>query len=449
MGRYPPGPRDRAFGLRLARQMRRNPLEILPKWGQYYGDLTHLRVAWLHVYLVNHPDLIREVLITQRAHFRKLPRQTRILRTVDGNGLVVSEGALWLRQRRLLQPLFYRRRLEPYGQVIVHFTQRMLDRWQSTTEVDMADEMTHLTLAIIAHILFGVDLSADAPRFAEAVQVLSTELEREFVAPVVWPDWMALPSKRRKRAALNVVDELIRGLIRQRVDAGHDASDVLSMLLAAVDAEGDGSEMTEKQVRDEAMTLFNAGHDTTASALMWTWSLLATYPQVEARTRDEVRTVLGDRVATSADVNKLPYLTMVIKEALRLYPPTVALLGRQATWAVELGRHHLAKGSWVYLMPYVTQRDPRFFPDPELFDPERFSPGRIEQIPSHAFFPFGAGPHVCIGQQLAMQEMALVIATVIRQVQLSLVSPPDAIEPELRLSIRPKGGLPMRWCPVG
>jgi cytochrome P450 len=182
---------------------------------------------------------------------------------------------------------------------------------------------------------------------------------------------------------------------------------------------------------------------------MWTWSLLATHPQVEARTRDEVRTVLGDRVATSADVNKLPYLTMVIKEALRLYPPTVALLGRQATWAVELGRHHLAKGSWVYLMPYVTQRDPRFFPDPELFDPERFSPGRIEQIPSHAFFPFGAGPHVCIGQQLAMQEMALVIATVIRQVQLSLVSPPDAIEPELRLSIRPKGGLPMRWCPVG
>jgi cytochrome P450 len=250
---------------------------------------------------------------------------------------------------------------------------------------------------------------------------------------------MALPSKRRKRAALNVVDELIRGLIRQRVDAGHDAGDVLSMLLAAVDAEGDGSEMTEKQVRDEAMTLFNAGHDTTASALMWTWSLLATHPQVEARTRDEVRTVLGDRVATSADVNKLPYLTMVIKEALRLYPPTVALLGRQATWAVELGRHHLAKGSWVYLMPYVTQRDPRFFPDPELFDPERFSPGRIEQIPSHAFFPFGAGPHVCIGQQLAMQEMALVIATVIRQVQLSLVSPPDAIEPELRLSIRPKG----------
>jgi cytochrome P450 len=171
--------------------MRQAPFEVFPQWGRQYGDLTHIRVAWLHVYLINHPDLIREVLVTKRDHFRKLPRQTRILRTVDGNGLVVSEGPLWQRQRRLLQPMFHSRRLEQYAQVIVHFTQRMLDRWQSATQVDIADEMTHLTLVIIAHILFDMDLSAEAPRFAEAVQVLSSELEREFVANVVWPDWGA------------------------------------------------------------------------------------------------------------------------------------------------------------------------------------------------------------------------------------------------------------------
>jgi cytochrome P450 len=345
--------------------------------------------------------------------------------------------------------MFHSRRLEQYAQVIVHFTQRMLDRWQSATQVDIADEMTHLTLAIIANILFDVDLSAEAPRFAEAVQVLSSELEREFVANVVCPDWVPLPGKRRKREALHVVDGLIRGLIRQRKANGHDAGDILSMLLAAVDDESDGGGMSDEQVRDEAMTLFNAGHDTTASALMWTWYLLAMHPKISARARNEIRSVLGDRVATSADVVKLSYVNMVIKEALRLYPPTVALLGRQVTQAVELGTYRLPKGSWVYLMPYATQRDPRFFSDPEVFDPERFAPERSAHIVSYAFFPFGAGPHVCIGQSLAMQEMVLVLATVMREYELILVSPGDEIEPEVRLSIRPKGGLPMRLRPMG
>jgi len=216
------------------------------------------------------------------------------------------------------------------------------------------------------------------------------------------------------------------------------------MLLNAVDEEGDGTGMTDEQARDEAMTLFNAGHDTSAAGLTWLWYLVATHPEVEQKLRDEAQSVLGGRPATYADIPALRYSTMVVKETLRLYPPTWGLIPREAIEAVPLGDYVIPKGGWIYIYPWILHHDPRFFPEPYQFVPERFSPGRIEHIPQHAYIPFGAGPHVCIGNTFATMEMVLAVSTMIQRVRLQLPANHPPVVPEPYVAIRPRGGLRMR-----
>jgi cytochrome P450 len=310
--------------------------------------------------------------------------------------------------------------------------------------LDVAQAMTQLTLSIIARTLFDVEVSGQAAELGAAVRVLAEELLKDLSSFLLLPDWLPLPGKLRKRRALRTLDNLIWGIIRQRRASGVDKGDLLSMLLLAVDEESDGTGMTDRQVRDEALTLFNAGHDSTAAGLAWVWYLIARHPEVEARLLAEVRDVLGERTATYEDVARLRYLEMVLKESLRLYPPTVALFIREALEPVELGGYPVAKGDWVYLFPWVTQRDGRFFEEPEKFDPERFAPGRAEKIPQYAYFPFGGGPHVCIGNTFAQMEMALIVATVQQQYRLELAPDQGPVEPELHVAIRPRGGLRVR-----
>jgi cytochrome P450 len=443
-GKYPPGPPAGFLGLGLAARMRKDPLGTLTDIGRTYGDIAYARLGPFPTYFVNHPDLIREVLVTRGKNFRKVPRQTKVFSRIDGNGLVVTEGDFWRRQRRLVQPAFHPKRFGRYGDVTVEYTRRMLEGWSPGAVLDVAQAMTQLTLSIIARTLFDVEVSGQAAELGAAVRVLAEELLKDLSSFVLLPDWLPLPGKLRKRRALRTLDNLIWGIIRQRRASGVDKGDLLSMLLLAVDEESDGTGMTDRQVRDEALTLFNAGHDSTAAGLAWVWYLIARHPEVEARLLAEVRDVLGERPATYEDVARLRYLEMVLKESLRLYPPTVALFIREALEPVELGGYPVAKGDWVYLFAWVTQRDPRFFEEPEKFDPERFAPGRAEKIPPYAYFPFGGGPHVCIGNTFAQMEMALIVATVLQRYRLELAPDQGPVEPELHVAIRPRGGLRLR-----
>jgi cytochrome P450 len=445
MSRLPPGPKDWLLGFGNLNRLRKDPLGFVFDLGRKYGDISCFRVPLppFYIWSLNHPDLIREFLVAKAKSFRKIEQATRVLKQIVGNGLLISEGDLWLRQRRLIQPAFHASRMTRYAQIVVERTRRRLDSWQSGALLDIPEEMRQLTLAIIAKALFDVELTGQAARLSEVSRILTKTTLREISSLFTLPDWLPLPDKRRKRWALQTLDNLIGEIIRERRASGEDKGDLLSMLLLAVDEQGDRQGMTDQQACDEAKSLFTAGHETLAAALTWTWYAIARHPTVEARLIQEVGTVLGEAPPTVDDVPRLLYTGMVVKESLRLYPPVWGLTTREALSDLELGGYEIPKGSWIFCSPYVIHRDPRFFANPDQFDPERFAAGRAEQIPPYAYVPFGAGPHVCIGNTVAVMEMILVVSTMLQQVRLTLAPGPREVEPEADIVIRPKGGLRM------
>ena len=438
---YPPGPRDWFFGLTIGLRSLREPLAFLQEMARDYGDIAHVHVGPYHTYLINHPNLIREVLVSNGKSFVKWEAQKRVFRKIDGDGLINSEGDFWLRQRRLIQKAFQHRRLGRYAEMTVELTRRRLDRWTAGRAINLDREMSELAVEIAGETLFGVDLRDQAAWLGELAEILRETFIREFLAPIPLPDWLPLPSKRRMRRAIRELDAFITGIIRDRRASGEDKGDLLSMLLLAVDEQGDGTGMTDRQARDEAVTLFNAGHDSTSAALAWTCYFIARDPGVQERLRNEVEAVLGGRIATFQVLPRLTFADRVVKESLRLCPPTPALINREAVTEVEVGGYRLPRGGVVILSPYVTQRDPRWFPEPERFDPDRFGPGRAEDIPEYVYFPFGAGPHVCVGNTFAMMEITLVAATLVQRFHLELAPGQEGLVPELKVSLRPRGGV--------
>lgn len=450
--RYPPGPPSWLFGLDLLPRIRSDVLGFFGDMGRNYGDIVHIKLGWYHDYFLNHPDLIREVLVLKAKSFTKMAWQRNVLKQWNGNGLLITEGDEWLRQRRLVQRAFNATRFPGYAQQITACTQRFIDVWQSAIdadgvlECDISRAMTDLSLDIISQTMFGTDVTAEVRQLGEAVAILSEVAVREMTSPMTLPDWLPLPRQRRKRWAMSHLDETIWQFIRDRRASPEDRGDLLSMLLLAVDEEGDQKRMTEEEVRNQCMTLFLAGHDTTAAGLTWTWYLLAQHPEVERRMLDEIERVLGEREPTAADCQRLPYTEMVLKESLRLYPPAVGVFAREAIEDVPIGEYVLPKGSIVHILSYVTQRDARWFPEPERFNPERFAPGYEKDLPQFAYFPFGGGPRACIGNHFAMMEMILVLAKIARRYRLSLVEGQD-VELLAHMSLRPRGGLRMRIAP--
>jgi cytochrome P450 len=423
--KYPPGPRDRSFGLALGRRFRGHTLEFITDVSRNYGDLSYFRLGPYQVYFVNHPALVREVLVHKAKQFTKVASSTRVLSQIDGQGLAVSGGDFWLRQRRLVQPAFQARRLGHYADITVEYTRRLTERWRPGGAIDVADEMTHLALDVIAKALFDVEIGDQVEQLREAVGIFAETLFKEVSsAPLKLPDWLPLPAKRRKRWATRTVDSLSRSIIRERRRTGEDKGDLLSMLLMAVDEVGNGKGMTDEQARDEAVTLFRAGHDATAAGLAWIWYLLARHPGIEAQLIDEVDAVLGGRPATYADLSRLPYTEMVVKESLRLYPPTWALFAREPITDVELGGYSLPRGAMVFIFPWGVHRNPRFFENAEAFDPRRFAADRVERLVPGAYIPFGLGPHLCIGASFATMQMALTVATVLQRFRLTLAPGP-------------------------
>lgn len=422
------------------RTFRSNPLAFLTRIARKHGDLVYFRVMNFHMHLVNHPDYVREILVTNQSNFIK-SRALQRAKALLGEGLLTSEGQHHLRQRRLVQPAFHRERLAGYAAALSDYTVRFRERWKPGTVIDVSKEMPHLTLAIVAKTLFSADVESDAPEIGAAMNSV-LQMFRLLLLP--FSDSikkLPLPSVRRYEKARALLDATIYGLIRERRSSGVDAGDLLSMLLLAQDDEKHTGGMTDEQVRDEALTLFLAGHETTANALAWTWYLLSQNPEIERRFHQEIDAVLGDRAPELTDVPHLQYTERVLAEALRLYPPAWGI-GRLAKEPFRLGEFEIPGNSICILSPYLMHRDARWFPDPENFDPERWKPEAREARPKFSYFPFGGGARVCIGERFAWMEGVIVLAALAQKWQLRLV-PGQCIEPLPLITLRVKNGLRM------
>jgi cytochrome P450 len=439
----PPGPswlERMKFGL-----LRRDTLQFLCDIAREYGDVSHFRVGHWDYWFFAHPDTVRDVLVTHDERFIKGPALRRAKATL-GEGLLTSEGDLHRRQRRLVQPVLHPNRVATYSDAMTAYAAEMADSWHDGQEIDLHQQMMRLTLRIVAKTLFDADVAADVDAIGHAMDVSVNMFARAMSPWGPLLNFLPLPSNFRFRREWGRLMALIDRFIqdRRQNDTGRD--DLLSRLLRATDAEagaGTGSgAMTDRQLRDEAITLFTAGHETTANALTFTLYLLSQHPDVERTLRDELEQVLGGRVPSAADVDRLPYARMVLSEAMRLYPPAWAL-GREATRAMTLGGHEVAAGSVVLLSQWVTHRDPRWWPHPEAFDPQRFSPEHRAARPRWAYFPFGGGSRQCIGESFAWIEAILVLATLAQRWQMHyLGAHPPALRP--LITLRPAEPLQMR-----
>jgi cytochrome P450 len=402
-----------------------------------YGDLASFRFGPRRIFLANHPDLIEQVLVTDARHYVK-HFGARMYKPVLGNGLVTSEGDFWLRQRRLSQPAFLKNRVLGYAPLMAEITRQMVDGWQPGEAVDIHFEFSGLTSAIALKTLFGLDDHADRETFVSALRQAFFMLSEKFRALVRVPLWVPTPRNRRLKEAIAHLDRVVGGFIaagKARKEPGHD---LLSRLLAAEDE--DGSKMTDRQLRDEAMTLYLAGHETTALTLSWSWVLLAQHPRVEEKLVAEWKRVLGGRSPGLDDLANLPYTDAVIAEAMRVYPP-VYLIGREATRDLELGGYRVPRGATVFMSQWASHRDPRYFPDPEKFLPERWQDGLARRLPKYAYYPFGGGPRICIGNAFALMEAAILLATVGQRYRFTLAA--DAIiDVNPQITLLPAFGIP-------
>ena len=360
-----------------------------------------------------------------------------------GNGLLLSEGDFWRRQRRLAQPAFHRQRLVSFATTMVDSTQAMLTRWEGFepgAPFDVAQEMMRLTMGIVSRTLLGMDVSEDA-RDARNVSGALTRLLEESnrrLLSVIRLEKLPLPRNLRFKKDIALLDSVVFKIIAQRRKSGEDTGDLLSMFMHARDEET-GEGMDDRQLRDEVMTMFLAGHETTANLLSWTWMLLSQHPAVQDKLRAELAEVLGGKAPTFEDLPRLTYTRMVLEEVLRLYPPAW-ILARQAREADEIGGFTIPKDSLIVLCSYVVHRLPRLWPNPEGFDPERFAPGREEGRHKYAYFPFSGGPRSCIGNAFAMMEAQLVLATVAQRFRLDLL-PGHPVKADPSITLRPKDGV--------
>jgi cytochrome P450 len=433
-----PGPKPSLLDA-LVYRPGRDPLVFFTSLAKTYGDVVQYRMAGERIFLISDPNYIRNILVTHNRNFTKsrgLERTRRIL----GNGLLTSEGAFHLRQRRLMQPAFHRDRIAGYGATMVEYADRLRESWRDGATLDVARAMNRLTLAIVGKTLFDADVESQAGEVGEA---LTGVMEGFWMMLLPFADViekLPLPRMRRARLARAKLDSIIYRLIADRRASGRDHGDLLSMLLTAQD-EDDGGSMTDVQVRDEAMTIFLAGHETTANALTWTWYLLSQSPEAAARVRDEVDRALVGRLPTVADIPALPWIERVVTESMRLYPPAW-LIGRRAIAEYAFGPYVAPPRAILIMSPFLVQRDARWYVEPERFDPARWTPELKAALPPFAYFPFGGGPRRCIGESFAWMELVLVVATIAQRWELRLV-PGHPVEPQPLITLRAKHGMRM------
>ncbi|HMD41965.1 MAG TPA: cytochrome P450 [Candidatus Acidoferrum sp.] len=436
----PPGPKGKFFF--------GNALRLAGHWSGYsaecareYGGVVFYKFFHVPVVMVSNPDAIESVLVRNASNFHK-SRDYAPIRSFLGNGLLTSEGAFWQSQRQLIQPAFRHENIAAYAQIMSDSAANLLKRWRDVETRDLQYEMSSLTLEIVAKALFGSKVAHDSKFIGTEIATVMDRFLLQAALSFLLPERIPLPKGPRLLRSRKRLNKVIQSIINDRRMHPIESNDLLQTLLAAQDEHG--TRMSDDQLRDEIMTLFMAGHETTANALCWTWYLLAQNPEAQQKLHRELDNVLHGVPPTLADLPRLSYTELVVKESLRLYPPAWGI-GRRAIEEFELSGYRIPAGTNVFLMQWLTHRDARFFPEPERFEPERWrdDPIRRGKLPRFAYFPFGGGPRVCIGAGFAMMETVLLLATIAQRYSFSL--PPDAnVEPFFSITLRPKDGLRMQ-----
>lgn len=435
-----PGPKGLPF-VGVSFHLLRNPLEVMRNAARDYGDIVRIPVILQSRILLNHPDYIQQVLIHQQGKFHKSTLSKEATRRLLGQGLLVSEGEFWRRQRRLAQPAFHRHRINEYSSAMVECAEAQARTWRDGDKLNIAEEMMALTLEAAVRTLFGTTLPGEAQHVGRAMGFLMRYSLGRARKPINIPHNWPTPRNKRATREYDFLDSLVYRIISERKAqaTGNHRNDLLSMLMSAMDE--DGTQMTPRQLRDETMTLFLAGHETTSLTLSWTWYLLSKNPAAEKRLQEELDGALGGRAPGVADLARLPYLHAVIYEVLRLYPPAY-LLARTAIAPFTIANYDFPAGETVLMSQWVMHRDSRYYDEPDAFRPERWLDGLADRLPPGAYFPFGDGPRRCIGQGFAMLESALVIASLAQRFQFRL-APGRPVEPEPLVTLRPKHGIAM------
>lgn len=431
--RLPPGPRGHRI-LGNLREFAADTLGFATRLAREYGDVARFRIVNKTALLLSGPDAVERVLVGNPRNYIKHRFFWSKVDAIFGKGLLTNEGDDWLRQRRLVQPAFHHARIAEYARVMVDYTLDRIEAWRDGEERDVRSEMTSITFRVVAKTLFDAEVAGDIARIATAFDTGIEEIARRIRRPVPVPDLVPTPGNLRYRQAVARMDRLVYRIIDEHRD-GRDRGDLLSALMRVVDE--DGRPMSERQLRDETITMLLAGHETTALALTWTWYLLSGNPAVAARLEQEVDALAG-RPPGIADLPRLPYTERVVKEAMRIFPPAYSF-GREALADDEILDWPVAAGTTLFVFPWVLHRDPRFFPDPLRFDPDRWSDDFERSLPRCAYLPFGSGPRMCIGREFARMELALIVAAIAQRFRLEWGPEPPV--PMASITLRPSGGL--------
>jgi len=432
---------------RLMPEFKRNTLQTFMDLARRHGDLACFRGLWTSFMLID-PQHVEYVLQTNSRNFRK-GKSYKEFAASTGNGLFVSEGDVWRRQRRLAQPAFHHQRIASFARIMTDSCEAMLERWRPFAEqdapIEVDAEMLRLTLGIVGKALFSRDLSDAADTMSQSFEVIRKHTTDRVMSVIKLPANFPTAQNRRFRQAIANAEQIVYDLIAERRRGQGNTNDLLSLLMAARDEET-GEGLSDKELRDQALTIIGAGYETTTQALAWTWYLLAKHPEVENRLHAEISDVLGGRTPAFEDLPDLKYTLMVFQEAMRLYPP-IWMITRSAIKSDEIGGYRVPANSEILLLPYITHRHPKYWEKPEEFSPEHFTPEKVAARPRFAHFPFGAGPRQCIGNNFALMEGQLIIATVAQKYRLRLANE-RTIEPETSVTLRPRGGVIMELHPA-
>jgi cytochrome P450 len=433
----PPGPKGGPI-MGVMRDFNRDQLSFIERAQREYGDVVWMRFLYVPAIFLYHPDDVEYVLVTNSRNFIKsMSLRSNFFQRLVGNGLLTSQGEEWKRARRLSQPAFHRERVASYGDTMVDFTDRLTSKWPDGETRDIHRDMMRLTLEIVVQCLFSADVSPDVDEVGATLKELVRPFAAQATLKWILNNRLPTPAHLRFHALAKKIDNVVYRIIAERRASGEDEGDLLSMLLAARDE--DGSQMNDRQLRDEVMTLFLAGHETTAITLAWSWFLIGTHPEAEKKFHAELDEVLGDRAPTAADLPRLKFTEQIAKECMRLYPPAYGL-GREAINDCEIGGYRVPAGTQIFMFQWATQRDPRFYDEPLAFKPERWTEEFAERLPKYAYFPFGGGPRACIGVSFAMMEIILCLAAIGQKFRLEIVPDhPVSIYPAM--SLRPKDGI--------
>ena len=436
-----PGPRSWT-GLHSAKAFRRNPMAFLQQLARDYGDIASFRLGPIQAVFVNHPDLVREVLVTQLDRFPKLRHQTNTIRKIDGNSVFVKEGEPWIRDRRLIHDAFGARRMAGFAKDILDVTSRRITNWRDGSVINFSHETMKLAILIAGRILFGVDLSRCVGELRDVSFLRSSVFVHEMSRIIPVPGWFPLPSVRQRNQVIRARNNLMHRMIREKRVAQDTSAepDLLSILLHATNE----TRQSDRQIRDSANMLFQAAVDDVATALLWSFFLVAQNNDVQNRIRREVNDSLSNGNPEFSQLEKAGYTVQVIHETLRLYPSTWIFTARLARKRTAVCDYQINKHSWVFISPFVTQRQERFFENPDQFVPDRFDRSQLSRLQKEAWFPFGMGPRACAGTRFSIMELTLVVATVLREFELELLPESMAAQPTPKVTVRPDRDVQIR-----